>query len=127
MADRVVNYTLAYHPRFKQWFNDPRAGLTDDDRQEIRILLEAIRRHPEKGATIRCLPGALYQKSQTLDRARWPHGIRVFYTVVQAQVKIAIIDAGDHAHHALGPNYTGSIYWDESEIAPVTRQEWSAA
>ena len=100
-------YTMKYSPQVVAFFH----SLCQDDQDEIKLLLETIRILPGHGKSVRSVPGLVYQKSYSLDKSRWPTGIRVTYHIFEKEVIIAIVDAGDHTTSA--SKQGASIYVDE--------------
>jgi mRNA-degrading endonuclease RelE of RelBE toxin-antitoxin system len=86
-------------------------GLHEDDKQAVRVLLNAIGEAPELGDPVQTLDNVFYQKTYWLDRQRWPDGIRLFYRYWNDTLLVAVIDAGDHRTSARFPGQ--SIYPDE--------------
>jgi hypothetical protein len=78
-------------------------GLHEDDKQAVRVLLNAIGEAPELGDPVQTLDNVFYQKTYWLDRQRWPDGIRLFYRYWNDTLLVAVIDAGDHRTSARFP------------------------
>lgn len=107
-----MTYQLRYSKEVVTFFR----SLCPDDQAEVKALLNTIRLLPEHGKPVRSMPGLAYQKSYSLDKSRWPSGIRVLYHVFEAEVIIAVVDVGDHNRAASCPE-GGSVYQDERKVA----------
>lgn len=102
-----MRYRLVYSPEFKAMWN----GLHEDDKQAVRVLLDAIAQAPELGDLVQAESDVFYQKTYWIDRDRWPKGVRVFYRYQNELSLVAIIDMGDHTTSGRFPGQ--SIYPDE--------------
>jgi hypothetical protein len=86
-------------------------GLHDDDKQAVRVLIDAIGESPEGGDIVWSTDDEFYQKTYDLDKRRWPNGLRIVYKYWEDKLLVALVDVGDHHTSASHPGQ--SIYPDE--------------
>jgi hypothetical protein len=99
-------FKLKYSSAFKSMYNK----LDRDDKQEVDCVLEAIAECPEDGRNYDT-EKIKYRKVMSVNRRRWPHGLRITYKIFKKEVTVACIDMGDHT--TCGSAKGESVYADE--------------